>query len=337
MIAVGLDFDQQRLTHRDQAPPREPKAGEVLWKVVEVGVCGTDRELASFRLGEPPTGERFLVIGHEAVGRVLATGPGVRGLRAGDWVSPMIRRSCRPSCRECRRSRRDLCLTGDYTERGIHGMHGYFAEFAVDQADDLVQIPPSLAPRAVLLEPLSVVEKAVDTALRLHPAEPETALVLGAGPIGILAAFVLRMRGLEVTVSSLETEADRRVRLLALADIHYRRGTPPICDIVIEATGVTEAGFLAISRLARNGVAGILGARNGEGTMPFLDLIVKNQTVFGSVNASPDAFRAAAEDLGAMEPALLDSMLLRMPWQAYPQVMKPPAEAIKVVHVLSET
>src|SRR5207247_125180 len=145
--------------------------------IEEVGVCGTDRELAKFHLGYPPRGESHLVIGHEAVGRVVAVGGGVEFLRPGDWVVPMIRRGCPLPCRSCGRGRADLCLTGDYRERGIFGLHGYFCEMAVDRQQDLIAVPERLARFAVLAEPLSVVEKAIRTALRYREEPPATAFV----------------------------------------------------------------------------------------------------------------------------------------------------------------
>src|SRR5262245_25078275 len=132
MRAVALDFDQRKLIEWDAPAPLITAQDQVLFQVEEVGVCGTDRELASFVLGRPPEGESRLVIGHEALGRVLAIGPAVRFIRPGDWVVPMIRRPCPAGCPSCARRRADLCTTGAYTERGIYGLHGYFCELAVD-------------------------------------------------------------------------------------------------------------------------------------------------------------------------------------------------------------
>lgn len=335
MIAVGLDFLQKALTHWHADPPGNPRAGQVVWRVAEVGVCGTDRELAAFTLGYPPPGERRLTIGHEAAGQVVHAGPGVT-LSPGDWVTPMIRRPCAPACAECGRGRRDLCLTGGFTERGIFGAHGYFAELALDAECDLVRVPPRLARHAVLVEPLSVVEKTVERALAIHPGTPRTALVLGAGPIGMLAAFALHARGLNVSLFSLEPADSLRARLLEAAGVRYLTQTRPQADIVIEAAGVAQAGFDAIAQLAPNGVCGILGARDGEGPVPFLDLIRGNHAVFGSVNAHRHAFEAAVEDLARFDPSWLDAMLHRLSWRDYPALLTPPPAAVKVVHVLGD-
>ena len=94
MRALGLDFDARQPAEFDIAEPKPPRSGEVLLRIREVGVCATDRELSRFHFGEPPPGERRLVLGHEALGEVVETGARVAGLKKGDWVVPMLRRPC---------------------------------------------------------------------------------------------------------------------------------------------------------------------------------------------------------------------------------------------------
>lgn len=303
MWAFGLDFDERRTGEIELPDPGEPGPGQVRFRVTEGGVCGTDREMAAFRRGRPPEGESVLALGHEALGVVEAAGSGTN-LKRGDWVVPMIRRACSDLCPSCRRSRRDLCVTGRYNERGIFGEHGYMAEWALDAEEDLILIPSHLTEIAILVEPLSVVEKAICTALSFHRGEPRTALVLGAGPVGILAALVLRLRGLSVRVRSLEPQDHPNVRFLRSVEIEYSAQARAVAaDIVIEATGAPAAGFEAVASLAPLGVCSIVGARNGEGRMPFLDMIVGNHVVFGTVNASPEDFRQAVLDLAELPAA----------------------------------
>ena len=177
------------------------------------------------------------MLGHEALGQVLRAGPDVSGVREGDWVVPVVRRACVPPCRSCLAGRRDLCVSGRYTERGILGAHGYFAELAVDTAADVLVVPEDCRSVAVLIEPLSVVEKAIATALRLHAGQPETALVIGAGAIGLLAAMVLQRRGLRVTILSKEPEGSSRARLVESIDAAYITQVSAKFDVVIEAAG----------------------------------------------------------------------------------------------------
>jgi len=337
MRAVGLDYHARRLEQREIPEPGITAVGQVLLRVREVGVCGTDRELAGFRHGHPPAGSSFLVIGHEALGEVVECGPAVRGLAPGDLVVSMIRRGCEPPCSSCARGRRDLCVSGRHTERGIFGAAGYFADWAVDDAADLVRVPPSLADVAVLAEPLSVVEKAVERALRLYEGEPATAVVLGAGPLGILSALALQARGLSVTLASLQSRDDPRAGLVEGAGIAYVEAhSAPRADIVFEATGSPAAGFQAISLMTPMGVCAVLGSRDGVGPVSFRSLVLGNQTVFGSVNSSPESFAAAVRDLERFDRRVLAGMILRVGFEEFAESLvgsRYPG-AVKVVHRL---
>jgi threonine dehydrogenase-like Zn-dependent dehydrogenase len=335
MKALALDFEAHSLGWSELDPPAFFASKDVLYRVHEVGVCGTDRALASFVLGKPPEGETRLVLGHEALGQVLDIGPGVEILNRGDWVVPMVRRACKPPCNSCARGRRDLCLTGKYTERGIFGLHGYFTERAVDAEEDLVRVPLKLLDFGVLIEPLSIAEKAIVRALAVHEGEPNTALILGLGPIGILAAMALKVRGYDVRVQSLEPPDHPRAAILRMQDIAYEPALKGSADLVIEATGSAEAAFFALEHLPPLGVMVVLGAPNGAGPVPFLRMIVNNQTVVACVNADPDAFRAAVEDLARFDRRALAALISRARFSDLPRSLTgPPTAAPKVVHVL---
>jgi glucose 1-dehydrogenase len=334
--AVALDFETRRLGVREIAPPTLSDDQQVLFQVREVGVCGTDRELALFHFGRPPQGESFLVLGHEVLGQVVETGRAVTALKPGDWVTAIIRRACQPPCASCRRGRRDLCLTGKYDERGIFGRHGYFTEYAVDAAEDLVRVPAELVDRAVLIEPLSVVEKALERALRLHQGEPRRATVVGAGPVGILAALALQARGLRVAVWSLEAADHPRAKLLREAGVEYSNAAVA-ADIVIEATGFRAGADRALACIGPLGVCAILGAADVTGEGLLRRLIVNNQTVFGSVNSSPQSFRMAMEDLERFDPRTVARLIRRVRFEDFEQsILGSPGERPKIVHVLDE-
>ncbi len=335
MKALALDFEARTLGWSELDPPDFFANRDVLYRVHEVGVCGTDRALAAFHLGRPPKGETRLVLGHEAMGQVLDTGAGVKSLNRGDWVVPTVRRACKPLCNSCARDRRDLCTSGNYTERGILGLHGYFTERAVDSEEDLVRVPLKLVDFGVLIEPLSVAEKAIVRALAVHEGEPQTALVLGLGPIGILAAMALKVRGYRVRVYSLEPADHPRVAMLKLQDIPYDTRLDASADIVIEATGSTEVALAALAQMPPLGVMVLLGAPDGAGPVPFLRMIVNNQTIVGSVNASGESFRTAVEDLARFDRRAVASLLTRARFSDLPDsVTGPPLVAPKVVHVL---
>lgn len=306
MRAIGLDFEHRTLAERSVPVPAEPRSGEVLLRVHEVGICATDRELAKFRFGLPPEGESFLTLGHEALAQVEV---GDERWPKGSWVAPMIRRSCSPACSHCAQGRRDLCQTGEYRERGINRAHGYLMPFTVDASSELLAVPESLLDVAALAEPLSVVEKAVETALRAHPMEPKTAVVAGAGPVGILTTLLLQLKGLEVTVVSLEPDDHPRVQLLRRAGALYLRGRQPArADLVFEAAG---AALHLLDWLAPCGVLMLIGAAEEDMPLPPLRMLVDNLTVAGTVNAGRAHFQQAIEDLGRIPRHLLAAMLER--------------------------
>jgi threonine dehydrogenase-like Zn-dependent dehydrogenase len=338
MRAAALDYQQRRLVSKSPREPRLERDFQVLFRVREVGVCGTDRQLANFCFGHPPKGDEFLILGHEALGEVVEVGRAVKNFKVGDLVVPTVRRACEPPCASCARGRRDLCLTGGYRERGIFGLHGYFTEYAVDDAQDLVLVPPELADCGVLLEPLSVVEKAVETALRIHEPGAENAIVLGAGTIGILTALVLRLRGLSVGIRSLEPVDHPRARLVRDAGIEYLPATDRrVADIVIEATGSPEAALTGMRLLAPLGVCVVLGAPNTQGEIPFLDMIVRNQTVLGCVNAAPQSFAQAVHDLAQFDHETLRRIIRRVAFDQFQQsILGPEPDTPKLVHVISD-
>lgn len=335
MRSLVLDIEHRRLEERDIAEPAIGTATGVLFRVHEVGVCGTDREMVSFRLRRPKDDVASLVIGHEALGQVLAVGSGVAGLQPGDWVTPMIRRRCSPPCRSCERGRQDLCLTSKYTERGIFGADGYFTQFAVDDVQDLVRVPERLTSYAILLEPLSVVEKAIRRAISIRQTGENAALVLGLGPIGILAALVLKLRGFNVRLFSLEPADHPRVQLLAANGIEYTTSLDASFDLIIEAAGSAETALAALRCLGPAGIFVALGAQQVDGKFSFIDLIVGNQTILGSVNSNRESFAEAVADLEVLPSATLNAMIRRFGFDDYRRTLfEHPGVEPKFVHVL---
>ncbi len=338
MRALRLDFEARRLAVADHAEPAETGAGQVRLRLIECGVCGTDRGVAEFEFGAPPAGETGLILGHEAVAVVEALGSGVSRLRVGQLVVPLVRRNCGPGCAMCSRGRRDNCLTGEYVERGIFGLHGYLCDFAVDHEDDLVPVPAELTDVAVLVEPASVVEKAWELALRLHPGEPRHVLVLGAGPIGILAAWCARSCGFEVTVLSRESEDSARAQLLIRNGVRYTQTLDGVgADIVIEACGSAALAVESMRVLRRLGVVILLGARPAEVRLPTLDMIIGNHILAASVNASFHHFELAVARLRSYDRSWLRPLLHRLPLaQAAETIVHPPGAAVKIVHRISD-
>jgi threonine dehydrogenase-like Zn-dependent dehydrogenase len=317
MKAVAVLPGARKSLHVRDVPEPRRSGDDVLVRVLETGVCGTDVDIDQGLFGDAPPGSDFLILGHENLG-VVEEAAG--DLAPGDLVVATVRRPCADACPPCRVDRSDMCLTGHYTERGIKSLHGFMAERYVESPRYLVPVDTGLRQVAVLFEPMSVVEKGIDHAWRIQgrlPWEPRTAIVLGAGPIGMLAALVLRLRGLEVTAVAREAAGQMKDRQLAAAGIRYvSTSETPItglvervgpADVVLEATGAPDVVFPATRLLARNGVC--ILASVTIGTRPVqVDaaewnqyMILGNRLVLGTVNAGREHFEAAGRDLLAAE------------------------------------
>src|SRR5579872_423444 len=114
MRAVAVYPKERQVRVIDHPEPSLASDTQAKMRVLDVGVCGTDREITSFQYGTPPEGSDYLVIGHESLSRVVATGEKVTTAKAGDLVVLTVRRPCpHPSCIACRSGRQDFCYTGD--------------------------------------------------------------------------------------------------------------------------------------------------------------------------------------------------------------------------------
>jgi len=302
--------------------PRMSAPAEVKLRMLEVGVCGTDREIASFHHGTSPEGFDFLVLGHESLGEVVETGPGVSRFQPGDLVVPMVRRPCpHPECLACRAGRQDFCYTDDFRERGIKQQHGFMTDFVVDDEKYLNAVPRELRAVAVLVEPLTIAEKAL---LQIHAIQQRLpwsalsnhrrAVVLGAGPVGLLGAMALVNTGFETFIYSREMAPNARIDLAAKFGAHYiSSATHSVeqlaarvgnIDVVYEAAGGTQTAFDLLKALGPDGVYCFTGVpRHAEPVSIdahalLFNLVLKNQVILGTVNSGKDAFEAAIRDLG---------------------------------------
>jgi len=289
-------------THVADVP--EAAGDGVAIRVLEVGVCGTDREISHGHFGVAPDDESELVLGHELLGRVERDG---HGFSRGDLVTAVVRRSCR-HCLACSEGSPDSCLTGDYFERGITRLNGFACELVVEDPAQVVPIPRSLGRLGVLAEPASICERALRHARAIggrQPWELRRALVLGAGAVGTLSTYLLRLAGLEVWTASLEPANN----LVTACGAHYVAlpGTPlselGSFDLVIEAAGNAQLMADTLGLLRRSGVACLLGIDPRvqrvelDGRTIALDTILENRVLFGSVNAARQDWLAAVADL----------------------------------------
>src|SRR3954462_453481 len=301
--------------------------GDVLIRVLEVGVCGTDREIAHGSFGAAPAEETELVIGHELLGVVERDS---HGFSRGELVAATGRRSC-GRCRACAEDAPDSCLTGDYVERGITRLHGFAQELVAEDARELIRIPGSLGRLGVLAEPTSICTRALRHAQAIGGGDPGQpgrgprargrGVVLGAGPIGRLMTTLLRLHDVEVWTVSLEP----RDELIEALGARYAQDVEGLgeFDLVVEAAGDAQLMADSIGLLRRSGVACLLGIDGREqrvsldGRTLAVDMILGNRVLFGSVNAQRQDWHAAVEALDAAHarwPEALDKFVkLRAP------------------------
>ncbi len=308
----------------------DPGPGEVEISVIRVGVCGTDRELIRGEIGFPPAGSDDLILGHEVVGRVSKLGPGVTGLAAGDLVTVTVRRP--DGCAACQAGEPDMCLDRTYTERGIAGAHGFMAERIVEHQDWVIKVPDHLEPVAMLTEPLTVVEKAVRQAdliqRRLNYWNLKTAVVMGAGPIGLLGTLLLRSRGVDTYTLARTPAPNPAAEIVTASGAAYIStreqsaealvATLPNVDLILESSGSSQVVFESMRLVGNNGVLVLLSLTGGHDTheVPAAELntslVAGNKVVVGSVNAGMVDFANAVESLARFEdlwPGLTASMI----------------------------
>jgi glucose 1-dehydrogenase len=292
-----------------------PDERGVLVDVIRVGACGTDREIVDALFGTAPAGDDFLVIGHENLGRVAEVGANVPGgLRPGTLVVATVRRPGRSIYDSI--GLQDM-TTDEARERGINRLHGYLAEAYVDDAAFLVPLPDSLEPVGVLLEPLSIAEKGIRQAMeiqrRMRVWRPTRAAVLGAGPVGLLTALALRLRGLEVAVYSRRAAPYHNSDLLGAIGARYLSSSDTTLDalsdaagpldLIVDASGFSPLALGAARVLGKNGVLVLASVTGGKATAELpTDVInegfvLNNKVMVGTVNAHRDDFVTGVEDL----------------------------------------
>jgi len=368
MKAVAVFPDQKKIDLIDQPEPEIKTPTGVKVQVLEVGICGTDREIAAFEYGTPPSGRDHLVIGHESLSRVIQVGPDVSTLKKGDLVVLIVRRPCsHPECIACRSGRPDFCYTGDYQERGIKGLSGYMTEFVVDEETFIVPVPSDLRDVGVLTEPLTIAEKAIEQVRQVQqrlpwgwPDKTETgqpgqyrhqAVVLGVGPVGLLGAMALAANGFQIHAYSRESRDDPKAQIVTSIGGTYTNsqevslkefaGKIGNIDLVYEATGAAQVSFDMLQYLGINAVFIFTGVPGRKGTFQFdgnaimRDMVLKNQILFGTVNAPRKAFEDAVKDLAVFQkrwPGALRSIITgKYPMGRYQDLLSGKVPGIKNV------
>lgn len=324
MKAIFWDKPSGSLKYGQRPEPEISSSADVKARVLKTGVCGTDRELLSRKGFIPPENSNFLITGHEVLARLVETGPDVSGLAPGDFVTFTIRRSC-GKCFFCASGRSDMCETGECPERGLGYADGFNSEFVVDDAANCVKLPVEVERLGVLCEPLSTVEKALNGAEEAARRLPRTGggpwlhgarcLVMGAGPMGLLASMALILRGAEVWCVDILDEKSMRpgwLRSTGAVYIDYRKLKPGrLADaaggrfaLVYQAAGAPQAAIELLPALAPNGVfvffASGRGAIKADASL-VTGIIDGNQTLLGSVSSGRSHFIMAVDCLAHAE------------------------------------
>ena len=366
MKAIAVTLRKRTVEIINQAEPQIFSPTDVKLRMLEAGVCGTDKEICAFEYGTPPAGSEHLVIGHESLGEVVEVGPQVTRVSVGDIVVPMVRRPCpHDYCIACRADRQDFCFTGDFQERGIKERHGFMAQFVVDDEKYMNVVPQDMRDVAVLVEPLTIAEKGLSQVWQVQQRLPwgcpvvpgkaaahcHRAVVLGAGPVGLLGAMALVNQDFDTYVYSREPAPNSKSQLLESIGAHYISShniAPEMLpehvgniDLVYEATGASRLAFEMIKYLGTNGIFIFTGVPGRKGPIEvdtdlvMRNLVLKNQVVFGTVNAGRDSFENSIRDLGTFTqrwPAAVKSLITgRFPMESYADLLLGRSSGIKNV------
>lgn len=345
LTVVPLQKDSAELSDLGDPPESD---GPVLVETIGVGICGTDVEIISGEYGWPPPGRDRLVLGHESLGRVLEA-PAGGPVAKGDLVVGIVRRPDPVPCGNCAVGEWDFCRNGRYTERGIKEHDGYLSERYRITPGFAVRVDPSLGLLGVLLEPTSVVAKAWEQVDRIgHRAhwEPATAVVTGAGPIGLLAALIGVQRGLDVHVIDQMT-AGKKPDLVRALGAHYHTGAIADAveapDVIIECTGVSGLVLDAMEHIGPGGVVCLTGVSSGgrevsvdEGALN-RSMVLSNESVVGSVNANRRHYEAGAAALENADRSWLGQLVSRkVPLERWQDALNRTPDDVKVVVQVSE-
>jgi threonine dehydrogenase-like Zn-dependent dehydrogenase len=341
--AITVEPHKPETTRLDDVPEPDAGGGSVLVEAVAVGVCGTDVEIVKGKYGWAPRGRTRLVLGHESLGRVIDPGPsGV--LQAGDLVVGIVRRPDPVPCPSCAVGEWDMCRNGQYAERGIKEIDGFMSERWRIEPEYAMKVDGSLGLLGVLLEPTTVVTKAWEQVVTVGQRaywEPQTVLVTGAGPIGLLAALVARQHGLDVHVLD-RVESGPKPQLVRALGAAYHTGTVADVgfqpDVIIECTGVGQVIADSIQAIAPGGVVCLTGVGTGGRAIGLTvadvasNVVLRNNVVVGSVNANKRHWYKAGQVLARADHAWLARLVTRrVPPGEFMRALERQPEDIKVV------
>jgi len=321
MKAITVEPKKNGSARYDDFPEPDVSEGSVLVEAIAVGVCGTDVEIVEGKYGWAPPGKTRLVLGHESLGRVIDPGSS-KSLKKGDLVVGIVRRPDPVPCPSCAVGEWDMCSNGLYTERGIKEIHGFMSERWRTEPEYAIKVDPSLGILGVLLEPMTVITKALEQVQMVGQRaywEPKTALVTGAGPIGLLAALRLCTRELQVHVLD---RFDSGPKPALVRDLGATFHTGSVLDlgfnpdVIVECTGVGSVIADSIQQLGSGGIICLTGIGAGGATGRVVaDMasaaVLKNNVIVGSVNANKRHWYRAGENLAHSDREWLSRLITR--------------------------
>ena len=330
MFAVGLKEDVKGIQSIYIPKPDIKKPTDVLIKIKQVGLDGTDFNMVKYDSKDIGEKRNAIVLGHELLGMVEKTGKKVKKIKKGDFITMTIRRGCN-ICPPCLHEQSDMCMTGLFTERGIHKIDGFLTSYVVDDEKYILKLPRGIEKYGIFVEPLSIAEKGIEQ-IRLiqsrlpwackHPNHSfdskswggcKTAFVIGAGPLGILATCLLRLAGVNTYVLERKEEDHikiRTIRKLGAKYIDIRKTSIKEAfeiagnvNIIFEASGASEFAINMIPYMSRSSIYVMTGIPKGELKATFdahaiLRQIVRhNQVIVGTVNSNKKHFEMAIKDI----------------------------------------
>ena len=261
----------------------------------------------------------------------------------------IVRRPDPLPCPNCAVGEWDMCTNGQYTERGIKEIHGFMSERWRSEPEYLIKVDPSLGILGVLLEPMTVITKALEQVFMVGQRaywEPKTVLVTGAGPIGLLAALRLSVRDLQVHVLD-RAETGPKPDLVRDLGATYHTGNVQDLgfapDIIVECTGVGSVIVESLQKVNAGGIICLTGV--GAGGVKGLttadvaaSVVLKNNVIVGSVNANKRHWYRAGQNLASSDREWLSRLLRRRERpQDFQQALERQPDDVKTIIQFSET
>lgn len=290
MKALVYDAPYQMTVH--DVPQPTIGTDEVLIHVAYSGICGS--ELSGFEgknsLRKPP-----LIMGHEFSGVIAEVGQQAAIARPDLQIGARVTANPLVTCGQC-----EYCLSGHHQlcpKRKLLSavLPGSNAEYVAVAAVNVLLLPDNIPmTTAALTEPMAC---AVHTARLAAPRPGETALVIGAGPIGLLTIQALSIYGLKtIYCADLNPERLAMVESLGAVPVNLKEWNGPV-DIAVDAVGANSTRASCIKSVRAGGRVAWVGLHEAESPLPINDIIRREIACYGSFAYNPLDFKAALDGL----------------------------------------